>query len=365
MAYITAEQTEEPAKGEHQFVPTELPQFKKNDHPFSKLEGEAVFTQDEQSRIATFGFSDQQVAPVLSAEVETCRNEHEGHVLRQQINVERCSIVEYRYRYAGKDHTIFINPKHGLVEDIAGPIQTAIENMDALAKKTFDEKRYEDAYRLNLRSLCMDEATDAEKQLRRDIFKKLDAAYLEAASAAWFLAAVTWLFITRGLPGDDESLLKWLFVEMKFNFGVLLGLLPLLVGVHLFARDTGLRLKGRVSRVLSALLIGICALLSGAAINTDTLQWDKHNHWADWFPIAIVMFVLVAIGISRSQERSRRSEIEKHTNEFANTQALEAFVAGLNPSAGHEFRVVFGLCVVAICLGGTAGGFIAYHMNKF
>jgi len=81
MAYVTAEQTEEPTKGEHQFVPTELPQFKKNDHPSSKLEGELVFSQDEHSRIAPLGFSDQQAATVLSAEVETCRNEHKGHVL--------------------------------------------------------------------------------------------------------------------------------------------------------------------------------------------------------------------------------------------------------------------------------------------
>ncbi len=365
MAYVTAEQTEEPAKGEHQFVPTELPPFKKKDHPLSNLEGEAVFTQDEQSRIATFGFGDQQAAGVLSAEVETCRNEHEGHMLRQQIKVERCSIVEYHYRYAGKDHTIFINPKHGLVEDIAGPIQMAIENMDALAKKAFDEKRYEDAYRLNLRSLCMDEATAAEKQLRGEIFKGLDENYFDAALATWFLAAVAWLFITQGLPSDDESLLKWLYFQMKFNFGILLGLLPLLIGVHLFARDTALRLNGRVSRVLSALMIGICALSSGAAISTNSLEWDKHNHWADWLLFAIVILVLIAIAISRSDERSRRSEIEKHTNEFDNTQALEEYVSGLNPSAGYEFRVVFVLFIAAICLVGAAGGLIAYHMNKF
>ena len=353
MAYVTAEQTEEPAKGEHQFVPTELPQFKKNDHPFSKLEGESVFTQDEQSRIAPFGFSDQQAATVLSAEVETCRNEHEGHVLRQQINVERCSIVEYRYRYAGKDHTIFINPKHGLVEDVAGPIQTAIEHMDALAKKAFDEKRYEEAYRLNLRSLCMDEATNEEKQLRDQILKRLTSSYRNTALLAWLLATAAWLSVGTAM------------LNLQFSFGVLLGLIPLLAGVQLFARDCALHFRGSGSRVVAGLLIGVCAFLSGAAINAESLQWDKHNHWADWFPIAIAIFVLAAIAISRSAERSRRCEIEKHTKEFANTQALEAYVSGLNPSAGREVRIVFALCVVAICLAGTAGGLIAYHMNKF
>jgi len=42
----------------------------------------------------------------LNAEVETCRQTHVGHVLRQQIKVECCPIVEYRYQFARKEYSI-------------------------------------------------------------------------------------------------------------------------------------------------------------------------------------------------------------------------------------------------------------------
>lgn len=137
MSYVSAEQTEEPVKGEHQYVPTELPHFKNIDSPVSKLGGKSAFFQDERSRITKLGFFDQQAAPILSAEVESCRESHQGHVIRQQISVERCSIVEYRYQFARSDFSIFVNPSQRLVEDISGPIQTAIE----LAQKAKNKVR--------------------------------------------------------------------------------------------------------------------------------------------------------------------------------------------------------------------------------
>ena len=342
MAYVTAEQTEEPAKGEHQFVPTELPQFKKNDHPISKLEGELVFAQDEQSRIAPLGFSDQQAATVLSAEVETCRNEHKGHVLRQQINVERCSIVEYSYRHSGMTHTIFINPKHSLVEDIAGPIQTAIEHMDALAKKAFDEKRYEEAYRLNLRSLCMDEATNEEKQLRDQILKRLTSSYRNTALMTWLLASLSWMFLCSPAPGQDVS-----------NIGGFLGLLPLLGAVFLFARDPALRFRQRGSRLVCAVLLGFSAFLSGATISLNSLCGLNDRPWDDWLPFGGVILLLVVIALARAKERSRRLKIETHLKEFSTPQALEAYVCGLDPKDRTEFRAILGMSVVLLCLLAT------------
>ena len=342
LAYATAEQTEEPAKGEHQFVPTELPQFKKNDHPISKLEGELVFAQDEQSRIAPLGFSDQQAATVLSAEVETCRNEHKGHVLRQQINVERCSIVEYSYRHSGMTHTIFINPKHSLVEDIAGPIQTAIEHMDALAKKAFDEKRYEEAYRLNLRSLCMDEATNEEKQLRDQILKRLTSSYRNTALITWLLASLSWMFLCSPAPGQDVS-----------NIGGFLGLLPLLGAVFLFARDPALRFRQRGSRLVCAVLLGFSAFLSGATISLNSLCGLNDRPWDDWLPFGGVILLLVVIALARAKERSRRLKIETHLKEFSTPQALEAYVCGLDPKDRTEFRAILGMSVVLLCLLAT------------
>ena len=190
MAYVSAEQTEEPAEHEHQYIPQGLPSFRKKDNPLTKLDGAAVFSQDEASAINVFGFAGDPAASVLSAEAEVCRQSHQGHVVRQRVVVRRCSLVEYRYRHSGKAHAIFLNPDHGLVEDLAGPVQDAIQNMDALAQKAFDEERFEDAYRLNLRALCMDEATDAEKQLRKRILKRLTAAYRNTALLAWLICAL-------------------------------------------------------------------------------------------------------------------------------------------------------------------------------
>jgi hypothetical protein len=343
MAYVSAEQTEEPVKGEHQFIPAGLPQFKKGKNPLSILAGASVFLQDEGSRVEAFGFKEEEAASVLSAEVETCRQTHEGHVLRQQIDVERCSIIEYRYRHSGKTYTIYLNPQYDLVEDISGPVQTAIENMDALAQKAFDEKRYEDAYRLNLRALCMDEATDAEKGLRGQILKRLTSCYRNVALLIWLVASLSWLLVGASMP------------KPQFNFGVLLGLIPLLAGFRLFARDTALRFRRRASRLVAAALIGFCGFLSGVAINSNSLEWDKEHHWADWFPLGVVIVAVIAIAIARASERARRAEIEKSIKTFPNAQALETYVCGLDPAGTTEFQGVFALVVSCMLVAGMVG----------
>ncbi len=324
MAYVSAEQAEEPVKGEHQFIPAGLPHFKKGKNPLSILTGASVFLQDEGFRVEAFGFKEEEAASVLTAEVETCRQKHEGHILRQQIDVERCSIIEYRYRHTGKTYTIYLNPQHDLVEDIAGPIQTAIEGMDALAQQAFDEKRYEDAFRLNLRALCMDEATDEEKGLRVQILNRLTSCYRNTALLIWLVASLPWLLVGASMS------------KPQFNFGVLLGLIPLLAGVHLFARDTALRFRRRSSRLVAAALIGVCGFLSGVAINSNSLELDKETHWADWFPLGVVIVAVIAVTIARAGERARRTEIEKSINTFPNAQALETYVCGLDPAGTTE-----------------------------
>jgi Sel1 repeat len=351
MAYVSAEQTEEPSKTDHQLFPEGLPQFKKEKHPLSDLRGDSVFMQDEQSEIKLLGFANQQIAAVLSAEVEFCRKSHQGHVLRQQINVERCSIVEYRYQSARKEYSIFVNPSHRLVEDTSGPIQTAIEKMDALAQKAFDEKRYEDAYRLNLRSICMDEASEEERKLRDQIIKRLTGVYRDMALLTWLAASLAWLFFCTTAPGQHG------------NFGAFIGLFPLLGGVYLFARDTALRFQQRSSRVASAVLIGFSAFLSGAAINVNSFDWNTDNHWVDWLPFVVVILALVVMAIARANERSRRIEIEKHMEEFPDVQALESYVCGLDPKNGVGFRAVFGMSVVVLCLLSSVAGLAAYHMT--
>ncbi len=125
MKYVTAEQSETPATTEHQYISPELPLFKKKESPTSNLSGEIVFLQDQSSRIEAPSFGDQEGSSVLNLEFETCRQTHVGHVLRQQIKVECCPLLEYRYQFEHKEYAIFINPHQALVEDISGPIQTA------------------------------------------------------------------------------------------------------------------------------------------------------------------------------------------------------------------------------------------------
>ena len=343
MAYVSAEQTEEPAKCEHQYIPTELPQFKKGRNPLSILAGDSVFLQDEPSRIEATGFRQQEAARVLTAEFETCRQTHAGHVLRQQIDVERCSIIEYRYRHAGKTYAIYVNPLHELVEDISGPVQAAIENTDGLAEKAFDEQRYEEAYRLNLRSLCMDEATAAEKELRDKILKRLTGCYRNTGLVVWLVAAVVWL-CAGGMAAQP-----------RLNFGVLLGLIPVIAGAHIFARDTALRFRSRVSRAASAILIGASGFLAGVPVSSESMLWDKSNHWMDWFPLGFVVLALVGVAIARNEERSRRNRIEEHTRQFPDANALEAYVYGLDPKDGVEMQAILALCGTAFALVCAAG----------
>jgi hypothetical protein len=137
MAYVTAEKSEEPTKNTSQQIPKGLPRFTKRKSPVSNLQGSLVFAQDEREQIATLGFREEPAAAVLVAEVERCRSGHTGHILRQRIEVSRCSLIEYQYRHSGALYPIYVNPAHNLVEDIAGPIQALISNTDGIAAKAY------------------------------------------------------------------------------------------------------------------------------------------------------------------------------------------------------------------------------------
>lgn len=351
MSYVSAEQSEGPVTNEHQYIPPELPSFKKKDNPTSKISGETVFLEDEKLRIENPGFGGQEGATVLNAEVETCRQTHVGHVLRQQIKVECCPIVEYRYQFARKEYSIFTNPSQGLVEDISGPIQTAIEKMDALAQKAFDGKKYEDAYRLNLRSLCMDEATEDEKKLRGLIIKRLTNCYLMVAIFSWLLVSAAWFLIAAtafARPG---------------NFGPFLGIVPLLAGVFCFARDFGLRLQKPSLRNLSAVMLGMAASMSGAAIGPESFDWNIANHWLDSMPIIFTTGGIIVLILFRAKERARRLAIEKAIKDFSNEQALEAYVCGLDPKSSFNSGVIFGVASVSLVLLCSSLGIAAYHKS--
>ena len=351
MAYVTAEQSENPVTSERQYIHPYLPSFKKKDSPTSMLSGPTVFLQDEQMRIIKPDFGEQEASSILRAEVESCCKAHVGHVLRQQIKVESCSVIEYRYQFARNEHVVFLNPSQGFVEDISGPIQKAIETIDALAKKAFDEGKYEDAYRLNLRSLCMDEATEDEKKMRIQIVKRITSAYLMISISTWLLISTAWYLVASifNQPGC---------------YGPFFGIIPLLLVIYCFARDLGLRLQQPSMRNTTAAMLGIVAVVSGTAINQDSFDWNVACHWLDWMPFAVTTVGAATLMFNRSKERSRRLEIEKYIKTFPNEEALENYVCSLNPQSNYTAGVILGITVGLLLMFGSAAGIAAFHKSR-
>ena len=135
----------------------------------------------------------------------------------------------------------------------------------------------------------------------------------------------------------------------RVNLGPLLGLVPLLAGVRLFARDVGLRFRSRSSRRRAAVLIGIAAFFSGMAIDSRV---------SNLLPWIGVVFALGVIAVARARERGRRCRIEKSVKAFPSIQALEAYVARLDPTADSDFKGVLVLaasCLAVIAAVGVSG----------
>ncbi len=327
LSYTTVEVEEDVSVNENQYISASLPKFKKKDNPLSKLDGPTVFTQDETKRIDQFEFQRQPAAAVLSNEVELCRASHTGHILRQHIEIETCVLVEYRYRHSTKEYSIYINPQHNLVEDLEGPVQSFIQNTDALAEKAFKEKRSEDAYRLITRGLCMDETTEAEKKLRDQILRALLVSYHKIGLVSWFGAAIIWCLV-GGLSSNFH--ISWWFV---------LGLIPLLLGIQMFAEDFGVRFSGPKDRMIPAVSIGIAAFFSGVVIGSGT-------SWTDWIGLASLTAGAGAFGLFRSKARAKLKKLEAFFPTFPNPQALEAYVLTLDPK--HELSSRIKLVLVAL-----------------
>jgi hypothetical protein len=335
MYSISVEQTEEPIKTERKHIPEALPSFKKTSNPVSNISSNPIFTQDEPGAISGFAFNGEEAAKVLEGEANLCRESHTGCVIRQLFELERCSILEYRYCYEGNQQSIFVNPAHALVEDIAGPIQDAISRTDSQAQKAFDEKRYEDAFRLNIKALCMNEPSADEIGLRKSIFKELSKEYHLFALLAGLAMSLLWFFVAPKIIGNTG------------NFGGFVGLLSGIVAVELFVRDAALRFHQTRFRRIIAPLIGLAASLSGLPIcETSFGVWGGAF---DWIPFFIFNITLIVIGFVRFKERSRRRQIERHTCEFKNKEAIEAYVINLD-KPGIESTVLCGLCLVVFCL---------------
>ncbi len=327
LAYTTVEVAEEPTSNANQYVTPALPRFRKKDNPLSNLEGQIVFTQDETKRIGQFEFQNQPAAATLSNEVNSCRASHTGHVLRQRMEIEASGIIEYRYRHSTKEYSIYLNPLHGLVEDLEGPIQASIANVDTLAEEAFKEKRYEDAYRLVTRGLCMDEATESEKQLRDQALRALVMSYGKLALLGWLAAAVAWCLVDGFLS------------HFQINWWFVLGLLPLPFAIQLFAQDVAVRFRGPRERVQPAILIGVMFLLSGAGIGAGT-------SWTNWIGLTLLITATCSFGSIRSKERTLHTTLEAYVATFPSPQELETYVLKLDPKPEPLSRTILTLVLL-------------------
>lgn len=330
MRYVSAEQSESPEVGTRQFLPVGLPSFTKKDSPITNLAGDQVFLQDEKKTIKQIAFSGEEAASVLIPAVEECRESHVGHVLRQRIKIERCSIVEYRYQYNGTSHSIFVNPTHKLVEDTSGPIFQAISNSAVMAQKALIEKRYEDAYRFALRTLCMGEATEELKALRAKVLKRLATSYRGFALLGYLLGWGPWV-AAHGIQ----------------YLGFAFGLVPLFGGAFLFSQDYGLGL-GPSARRTAGLLIGLCAAIPSFLIDYRASP-DSAPLFNLW-PNGVLGLLIVGLSLFRLKESDRRSHIEAYLKEFPDSHALEAYVVRIDPSPSRTRSILATLLFVLLCL---------------
>jgi len=331
ISFVSVEVEEDPVSGDRQFIAPSLPAFKKKDGPLARLTGSSVFAQDELQKIERLKFADQPAAVVLTNEVESCRTSHSGKILRQRIEIEQCLIVEYRYRYHDQVYAVFVNPAHGLVEDLGGPIQSLISNTFSSAEEAYSAGRFEEAYRLIVRSLCMDEAMESEKNLRDQIVTALRASYLKVAAAVWIGAAAVWLPLTAFISNLQDP------------WPLALGLLPLGIGHRLFSADLGLTLAGQKQRNTVAVLFALAAFLSGAGLGQASSVLD----FSGW--LVFTGFSGIALAL-RESASAVRLKIEDHFKTFPDRVSLQEYVQGFDPTDSRWKRIKIILVLLVVLM---------------
>lgn len=332
LAYQTVEVDEEPKSDSSQYIPPTLPKFEKPGHPLSSLKWRSVFVQDEPNSIKEFGFHGHPAEKVVSEMVESCRAKHKGKILRQCIELLACYVVEYQYAYQERKYSIYINMDCGLIGDLNGPIQEFITNIDVLAEKALIEGRFEDAYRLVSRSICMDGITEAEKKLRNQSVSYLGWNYLIYALVFWFLMAICWYVCSV------------LFPSLEISFLLLIGIPVLFLSAQLVSYDIALRFAGRKERVLVASLIGLLSFFIGAGIGAG-------DSWIQWIGPVIVGIGLILFLSIRSKSRYLHSSLEEHYGSFESPKALENHVLAFDPKpAIYSKSLIALLFVIALSI---------------
>ena len=311
LEFVRALYRETPVATVRNYIHRELPAFSKVQNPTSCLNGEVVVFQDEMRPIREFSFLRKPASSILSDEVEACRREHSGHIIRQQIQVEHCPIVQYKYKYKGKEHAIYVNPNSGIVEDVAGPIKAFQDGCDYSARIAFKKRKFEKAWYLNLVSHCLDGSTEKEKTLRKAILYTLAWRYFFFVSVFYIISGLLFEW------GDIERI-KTLW-NSAGAYGILWGIF-----MSLFMPcNVGIYMGGIITRTISSILVGGIGYLSFYSLHCGL----EIQAWGiQWIGFCTVCFIFPVWHLIRVKERKRALNIEDHIKEFSNTKALEKYI---------------------------------------
>lgn len=331
LSYKTVEIDEEPVSSDNQYIPAALPKFRKHNNPLSSLNWRTVFRQDETHRVEKISLPAHPAAKLLSEMIESCRAGHNGKILRQRIAVEACSVAEYQYKYGGNNYSVYLNTDQRFVEDVDGPIHAFVSNVDALAEKALKELRFEDAYRLASRALCMDEPTEAEKKIRDGAIHGLRWSYRIASFVSWLGMAAVWYGIGILLP------------SLQTGYWSALGLLLALFGAEMIAKDLGLKFAGLKERLVIGVLMGMVSFLAGVGVGAG-------ETWRQWTGLAASGAAVSGIALARLKKRDLHSRLEAFLKDFGAARALELHVLQFDPNPANYRSAVLILFLMASLL---------------
>lgn len=340
MGYLTAEQSEDPVETTLIHIPSELPNFRKSNSPISNLAGPDIFVQDERCVLNRINIKEAPATVIIINLAESCRKEHAGHIDRQRVRIQQCSIYEYSYKFNNNNYSVFINESHKLVEDLEGPIQATIGRIDEEAQDRFNRGLLGEAYRLNTMALCMDEATAEEKSLRLKILKSLTIRHsLQAVCASFFTLMALFAFSGQLVPNKgnefDSGAVAWWATFITALIFSLTAVVP-------FSRDKAISMSPMGASLVSA-MIGVTSSMLSARVyqNSSTIN----------SLYAVILFLafcfIILLPGTRKEFRRKLHHIEDtDLARQGDVQGLEKFIKSLNPSK----KSAYVWCIILISI---------------
>ncbi|AVP96500.1 hypothetical protein C7S18_04495 [Ahniella affigens] len=345
MTYSIAERQETPFRSSSKYIPQRLPTFSRRKNPLSDFTGTLVLRQDQPAAISQVPIDEPRLAEVLTAQFRQCASKHEGKIIRQSHEVYQVTVVEYRYKYQGQQHLIYVNPSNRRVEEIAGPIRSFINALGATAESALGRGQFEDAYRAIVRAICMDEATSYEKGIRDSIVRALYWSYVVwiGLAAATFCLATYAIGLALSKPFDSIALVT--------------GIPGVLMSATLMVTHAGFQLTGLKERVITSVVLA--GIVAACACTSALLQGIALHKLSAWFPQLFLIATMAIAVLASTSKRSRVSLIEQHLSAFPSFSDIETYIISFDPSETRDREYIkIGIAAlvttIAVCVGTAA-----------